>query len=62
MHYEELGEELRVTGKPLNLRELMRPEPVLAISDDPLRAVVNRMAQKGVPRMPVVARSRSMIR
>jgi CBS domain-containing protein len=61
MHYEELGEELRVTGKPLSLRELMRPEPVLAISDDPLRAVVNQMAQKGVTRMPVVERGRRFL-
>jgi CBS domain-containing protein len=61
MHCEELGEQLRVTGKPLNLRELMRPEPVVVISDDPLRAVVNRVAQRDATRMPVVERGRRFL-
>ena len=32
----------------------MRSEPIVADSDDPLRVVVNRMAEQGVTRMPVV--------
>ena len=40
-----------------SLRELMRTEAVVAFADDPLRVVVNRMAEKGVTRMPVVERA-----
>jgi chloride channel protein, CIC family len=54
---EKKIKELQSAGKALNLREVMRQEPVVAISDDPLRVVVNRMAQKAVTRMPVVERS-----
>jgi CIC family chloride channel protein len=54
---EKRIEELRQAGQALNLSEVMNPEPVVAISDDPLRAVVNRMAQKSVTRMPVVEQS-----
>jgi chloride channel protein, CIC family len=54
---EKRIEELQVSGKALNLREVMRLEPVVAMTEDPLRVVVNRMAQKGVTRMPVVERS-----
>ena len=48
-------EELRSSGK-INLRELIPGAAVVAYSDDPLRVVVNRMAEKGVTRMPVVER------
>jgi H+/Cl- antiporter ClcA len=36
------------------LGELARPNPVAAHSDEPLRVVVNRMAEEGVTRVPVV--------
>jgi chloride channel protein, CIC family len=49
--------ELQGAGESLNLREVIRPEAVVAIPDHPLRVVVNRMAQKAVTRMPVVERS-----
>jgi CBS domain-containing protein len=38
------------------LAELVRRDPVVADPDEPLRAVVYRMAQTGVTRMPVVER------
>jgi chloride channel protein, CIC family len=38
------------------LRGFVRTEPIVAFSDDPLRAVANRMAAKGVTRMPVIDR------
>jgi len=38
------------------LRELLHSEPIVAFADDPLRVVVNRMAEKGVTRMPVIDR------
>jgi CIC family chloride channel protein len=34
----------------------VKKEPISAFGDEPLRVVVNRMAQKGVTRMPVVER------
>jgi chloride channel protein, CIC family len=54
---EKKIEELGAASKRLNLREVIRLEPVVALSNDPLRAVVNRMAQKGVTCMPVVEQS-----
>jgi chloride channel protein, CIC family len=54
---EKKIKELQNASQTLNLREVMRLEPVVAISDDPLRVVVNRMAQKAVTRMPVIERS-----
>jgi chloride channel protein, CIC family len=51
---EKKIEELGAAGKALNLREIIMLEPVVALSNDPLRAVVNRMAQKGVTCMPVI--------
>jgi len=49
-------DEWRSARKATRLREVMRTDGVVAISDDPLRVVVNRMAEKGVTRMPVVER------
>jgi chloride channel protein, CIC family len=46
--------EAQATGKTLSLRKIMRAEPIVVDSDDPLRVVVNRMAETGVTRMPVV--------
>jgi chloride channel protein, CIC family len=42
------------SGKNPPLREVMVSQPVVAYADDPLRVVVNRMAEQGVTRMPVV--------
>ncbi len=44
-------------GNGKSLRELMRSDAVVAFRDDPLRVVVNRMAETGVTRMPVVERA-----
>ena len=41
-------------GRPL--AELVRPDPVVAYPDEPLRAVVYRMAETGLTRFPVVER------
>jgi chloride channel protein, CIC family len=38
------------------LADLMRTDPVIAYPDEPLRAVVYRMAETGVTRMPVIER------
>ena len=40
-----------------SLGELARPNPVVAYPDEPLRAVVYRMAETGFTRFPVVERS-----
>jgi H+/Cl- antiporter ClcA/CBS domain-containing protein len=40
----------------LTMAELARKDPVVAYVDEPLRAVVYRMAETGVTRMPVVER------
>jgi CBS domain-containing protein len=41
------------------MSELSRKDPVLAYTDEPLRAVVYRMAEKGVTRLPVLDRGPS---
>jgi chloride channel protein, CIC family len=54
-----LGEKLKersAEAKSSTLKEFVRREAIVAYSDDPLRVVVNRMAEKGVTRMPVVDR------
>ena len=38
------------------LTELLRKDPVIAYPDEPLRAIVYRMAESGVTRMPVIER------
>jgi len=43
-----------IARRPLG--ELVRPETVEAYEDEPLRAVVYRMAEKGITRMPVLER------
>jgi CBS domain-containing protein len=43
-----------VLGK--RLEEIMRPHTIEVYPDEPLRAAVYRMAEKGVTRMPVVER------
>jgi chloride channel protein, CIC family len=47
-------QEMHACGREVNLRTMMKTDAVVAYSDDPLRVVVNRMAAKGVTRMPVV--------
>jgi chloride channel protein, CIC family len=49
---EKFGDD--VLGK--RLEEIMRPHTIEVYPDEPLRAAVYRMAEKGVTRMPVVAR------
>lgn len=51
---QQKWKETHDSGKTLGLREIMRAEPIVADSDDPLRVVVNRMAETGFTRMPVV--------
>ncbi|HYA96507.1 MAG TPA: CBS domain-containing protein [Methylomirabilota bacterium] len=41
------------------LASLARPNPVAAYPDEPLRAVVYRMAEQGVTRLPVIERGES---
>jgi H+/Cl- antiporter ClcA/CBS domain-containing protein len=55
----EIRERLEVEGDALlskRLEEIMLPQVVEAYPDEPLRATVYRMAEKGVTRMPVVER------
>lgn len=52
-------DQARAEGKNKRLGELMRADAVVAFPDDPLRVVVNRMAEKNVTRMPVVERGTS---
>ena len=51
---EKKYKEAQEAGQTVGLREIMRSDPVVADADDPLRVVVNRMAEKGITRMPVV--------
>lgn len=51
---EKKYKETQEAGQTISLREIVRSKPIIAESDDPLRVVVNRMAEKGVTRMPVV--------
>jgi CBS domain-containing protein len=43
-------------GHHPTLSELIKPQPVVAYPDEPLRAVVYRMAETGFTRFPVVER------
>src|SRR5438094_1119667 len=43
-------------GTPRHLRDVIEHQPVVAYDGEPLRVVVSRMAETGVPRLPVVAR------
>ncbi|PWB78758.1 MAG: chloride channel protein [Candidatus Methylomirabilota bacterium] len=47
----------RNDGEGQRLDELLLTEPVLAYADEPLRVVVNRMAETGLTRFPVVERN-----
>jgi H+/Cl- antiporter ClcA len=41
-------------GAPIEITKIMQKDPVVAQADEPLRAVVYRMAETGITRMPVV--------
>jgi chloride channel protein, CIC family len=53
---QDRSERIPDAGDAKLLREVMRADAIVAFGDDPLRVVVNRMAEKGVTRMPVVER------
>jgi len=46
--------QLAADGGSTELTNVMRKDPVVAHADEPLRAVVYRMAETGITRMPVV--------
>ena len=50
--------QLALAGSP-KFTDVIRREPVVAYADEPLRAVVYRMAEKGFTRMPVVENEES---
>jgi CBS domain-containing protein len=55
----ELEQALSATGAGAGdrpLADLVRRDPIVAYPEEPLRAVVNRMAQSGRTRMPVIQR------
>lgn len=43
-------------GKPATAREILREPVAVAYADEPLRVIVFRMAERGVTRVPVLAR------
>jgi H+/Cl- antiporter ClcA len=53
---QSLLQELQTDGNGRQLAEVIKPDPVVAYPDEPLRVVVYRMAETGFTRLPVVAR------
>jgi chloride channel protein, CIC family len=51
---QNLLQELQVDDNGRQLAELIKPDPVVAYPDEPLRVVVYRMADSGFTRLPVV--------
>jgi H+/Cl- antiporter ClcA len=51
-----LAEHAAAGHEDVALRDVIRPDPVVAYPDEPLRTVVYRMAQTGLTRLPVVDR------
>jgi chloride channel protein, CIC family len=51
-----LLQEYQAGGNGRQLAEVVQPNPVVAYPDEPLRAVVYRMAETGFTRLPVVGR------
>jgi len=51
-----LAEQPPGDGPPRRLADVVRAQPVVAYPDEPLRAVVYRMAETGLTRFPVVER------
>ena len=49
-----LFEEMKDSAHRVRLSDVLSAEPVVAFSDEPLRAVVHRMAESGLTRLPVV--------
>jgi CBS domain-containing protein len=56
---EDLLEQHRRNGHARPFTELINPKPIVAHPDEPLRAVVYRMAESGLTRFPVVERGAS---
>lgn len=56
---QTLLQALPTEGNGRQLTEVVRPHPVVAYPDEPLRVVVYRMAEAGVTRLPVVSRHSS---
>lgn len=52
---QTLLQALPTEGNGRQLTEVIRPDPVVAYPDEPLRVVVYRMAEAGVTRLPVVS-------
>jgi H+/Cl- antiporter ClcA/CBS domain-containing protein len=52
--------QLASDGSSSELTDVMRKDPVVAHVDEPLRAVVYRMAETGVTRMPVVEKGHKL--
>jgi CBS domain-containing protein len=48
--------ERAATGQPTNVHEVVHRKPAVAFPDEPLRAIVHRMAMSGLTRFPVVER------
>jgi chloride channel protein, CIC family len=53
---QDLLQELQTESNGRQLAELIKPNPVIAHPDEPLRVVVYRMAETGLTRLPVVSR------
>jgi H+/Cl- antiporter ClcA/CBS domain-containing protein len=53
---QKLIQEQQAGGNGRQLAEVLKSHPVVAHPDEPLRVVVNRMAESGFTRLPVVAR------
>lgn len=51
-----LADRAHVAGAEARLDDVIRPAPVIAYPDEPLRVVVHRMADTGRTRLPVVER------
>ncbi|HST03662.1 MAG TPA: chloride channel protein [Chloroflexia bacterium] len=50
------GKHINTEGKAQTLADVVKHDPVVAYPDEPLRAVVYRMAESGLTRFPVVSR------
>jgi CIC family chloride channel protein len=53
-HLVKLSEDEKLIRSRIPLREIISGEPVVALANEPLRAVVYRMVETGFTRMPVV--------
>ncbi len=53
-HLLKTFEDMQHRAADMRLAEIVKPDPVVACADDPLRVVVYRMVETGFTRMPVV--------